>query len=146
MLIPGRRTIAVRRWWVILLCLGLIGGVSCARVSQSREVGLRIDLVGPLFPPPVGPGRLAVRLSDASGKPVAEAVVAVRGDMTHAGMTPVLAEAEFVGDGIYQAEMDWTMAGDWVMTVDATLPDGRASSRQFELAVTNEEPECNETE
>ncbi len=34
--------------------------------------------------------------------------------------------------------MAWSMAGDWVLTVDGTLADGTSFSRQFEFRVSDE--------
>jgi hypothetical protein len=135
-----------KRWLVILTLLCLIGSTSCARASQNRELVATIDLIGPLFPPPVGPGQIIVKVSDLEGNPVDNAQIAVRGDMAHAGMVPVLAEAEPMGEGTYQAWVEWTMAGDWVVTVTASLADGRETSRSFNLSVTSEEVECNDAE
>jgi hypothetical protein len=135
-----------RRWLVLLTLMVLVGGVSCTRASRDRELNANIDLIGPLFPPPVGLGQVVIRVSDLNGNPVEDAQVTVRGDMAHAGMVPIMASAERVGDGQYRAGMDWTMAGDWVITVEATLADGRIASRTFDMAVTSEEPECNDTE
>ncbi len=56
--------------------------------------------------------------------------------MTHAGMQPVLADAGSGADGVYPADFEWTMSGDWVVTVTAALPDGRTALRRFDLTVT----------
>jgi hypothetical protein len=53
--------------------------------------------------------------------------------MSHAGMTPVFAEAQDTGDGSYRAMMDLSMAGDWIVIVRAALPDGRKLEHQFEI-------------
>ena len=46
--------------------------------------------------------------------------------MTHPGMAPVEAAVEEQGDGRYRARVRFTMAGDWVLRVQGTTPDGRA--------------------
>jgi hypothetical protein len=53
--------------------------------------------------------------------------------MTHAGMVPVFADAEDVGSGLYQAELEFTMGGDWVIIVTVTLPDGSSLEEQFDV-------------
>jgi len=53
--------------------------------------------------------------------------------MSHAGMTPVFAEAAETVDGRYRASLQLSMAGDWVVLVHATLPDGRKLEHQFEI-------------
>lgn len=135
-----------KRWLIILALLCLIGTTACERASQNREAAVRIELIGPLFPPPVGTGQVMVKVSDLEGNPVDDAEVTIRGDMAHAGMVPVLSEAEPIGAGTYQAGLEWTMAGDWVVTVTAGLADGRQTSQSFDLSVTSEEVECNDAE
>jgi len=61
--------------------------------------------------------------------------MSLRGDMTHAGMAPVLEDAEEVGEGLYRASFEWTMAGDWVITVSGKLDDGRTIRREFQVSV-----------
>ncbi len=87
--------------------------------------------------PAVGRAELVVTLADDEGLPVNGATVALRGDMSHAGMQPVLATATAAGDGRYQTDFEWTMSGDWIVTVTATLPDGRTVTREFPMTVSN---------
>jgi hypothetical protein len=48
-------------------------------------------------------------------------------------MKPVFATAREVAPGRYEAPVELTMAGDWVISVDARLRDGRSFERQLEL-------------
>ncbi len=84
-------------------------------------------------PPRVGPLTITLRLTDSSGKPVSGARIAVEGNMSHAGMTPVLADAKETGDGTYRVSIDLSMAGDWIVVAHATLQDGRKIEDQFEI-------------
>jgi hypothetical protein len=69
------------------------------------------------------------------GRPVSTATVRVVGDMTHAGMVPVLDDALHVGDGVYRTSaFAFTMSGDWILTAEVTFPDG--ARRQGEGAVS----------
>lgn len=88
--------------------------------------------------PVVGPAPLTVRL-ERDGAPVRAATVEVTGDMTHAGMVPVVATAVEQADGSYRADdFAFDMAGDWVVSVDADLPDG--SRVRGEAAATVRRP------
>jgi len=85
--------------------------------------------------PVVGEPALAeITLRDAEGRPVSGATVRIEGHMSHPGMAPVLASAEESGDGVYRVPFQLTMAGDWVLVVEAVLPDGRTARHQVDLA------------
>jgi hypothetical protein len=72
----------------------------------------------------VGPAPLTIHL-ERDGEAVRGAEVEVTGDMTHAGMVPVVVQAEERADGSYRAEaFAFDMAGDWIVTVEARLEDG----------------------
>lgn len=59
--------------------------------------------------------------------------------MSHAGMSPEFADTTEVAPGEYRANMNLSMAGDWVVLVHLTLPDGSKLERQFEMTVLNAE-------
>lgn len=81
-----------------------------------------------LQPPAIGPAPLVVTLTDPEGVGIDGATVRVEGDMTHAGMVPVLVDAEGQGEGVYRAEdMHFTMAGDWIITITVTYEGKRSS-------------------
>jgi len=82
-------------------------------------------------PPGAGPARLIISLADSAGKPIQDAEILVEGTMSHAGMVPVVDTARAEGPGRYGIpEFSFTMAGDWVLTLHATLPDGRWVRRE----------------
>lgn len=108
---------------------------SSARTSGADATEIAVELPDD---PAVGPADVVVRLA-AGGEPVRGAEVEVTGDMTHAGMVPVIAAAEEVEPGVYRTEgFAFDMAGDWVLTVEATLPDGRRE--RAEAATTVRRP------
>ncbi len=79
--------------------------------------------------PTVGPAPLTVTVTDKGGQGVEGATVKVEGNMTHAGMVPVLVDAQEVGDGVYRASaMHFTMAGDWLITITVTAAGERSSA------------------
>ncbi len=117
----------------------LLDEVSSDEVSSDDT---RISLVAPLFPPPAGDGHLAFRVTDAGDQPIDTATLQIRGDMTHAGMLPIEATATADEDGVYRTPIRWTMAGDWIITVEATLSDGRRATQSFNVTVTGEEELC----
>lgn len=110
---------------------------ACSRRGAAGPTGaVQVDLVE-VRPEPaqVGQATLVLRLTDAAGAPVEGAKVEVKGDMTHPGMVPVLGEARDLGGGLYEVPFEWTMAGDWVLTVSGTLPDGQIFETRFQISV-----------
>ncbi len=74
-----------------------------------------------------------VTLTGDDGQPLTGAQVELEGNMTHAGMVPVLATAAEVEPGQYRAELEFTMGGDWFILVRATLADGRSLEEQVDV-------------
>lgn len=120
---------------IIFLFLPLIGA-GCARSSNQHRSDVAIELTAPLFPPTVGRFMVSFRITDADGNPLDGAAVTAKGDMSHAGMAPVLATAAAAGDGVYVIPaFEWTMAGDWSLNVEAELADGTTAATQFDIPV-----------
>ena len=84
-------------------------------------------------PHKAGPATITLKLSDAGGTPLKGAQVRLEGNMSHAGMSPIFSDAKEAGPGRYEASIEFTMGGDWIMLVHITLPDGRKLQRQFEI-------------
>jgi hypothetical protein len=105
---------------------------ACGRGGRDLpEVG--VELVIEPAPPRIGPAVVTVALRDAGGQPIRGAVVKLEGNMSHAGMVPVLAEATEMAEGRYRADLEFTMGGDWFILVQATLPDGRYMERTVDV-------------
>ncbi len=122
---------------LVAALLLLLWGSGCGRASrESASQELQISLTAVPFPAVVGESRLVIHVRDSEGNPVNDATLAIKGDMTHAGMAPVLAEAQGGGeDGYYNIPYEWTMGGDWVVTVAATLADGRTAQQRFDMEI-----------
>jgi len=83
----------------------------------------------------VGPAPARVLLSEG-GEPVSGATVEVQGDMSHAGMQPVIVQAVEGGPGVYDAaDFVFTMAGDWFLTATVETADGRKVTGETFLTV-----------
>lgn len=129
--------------FVLLLCLLiLITGVFAAAAAcrstpasaSASQVALRL-----VTDKKVGPAAVEVTIRSADGSPLGGAQVALRGDMNHAGMKPVMVQMREVSRGTYLADdFKFTMAGDWLLTVEAVLPGGEKVERTFDVpGVTN---------
>jgi hypothetical protein len=132
-----KRSAAQLRWVVYLLLLGLLAG--CGRGAGDTASDLQITL----RPAPEGAAGtyLTVALADAAGAAITDATVALEGNMNHAGMVPVFAEAvtdaaDGAEDGVYKVPFAFTMLGDWIITVKVVKADGTEVSRNIDVVVT----------
>ena len=86
-------------------------------------------------PPVVGTPVVArMTLRDREQKPVIGALLRLEGLMSHPGMAPVVADAVERGEGAYEAPLQFTMAGDWILLVTGQLADGTSLRKQIEIA------------
>jgi hypothetical protein len=110
----------------------------CGRVQQANPAtpdSYAVTLATEPAPPVVGDGAVIVTLRDAAGQPADNAQLAIEANMSHAGMTPVMADGAAGKDGVYRVPLTWTMAGDWYVDVKFTLPDGQKITRRFPMQV-----------
>lgn len=107
----------------------------CAACSDAavRAADHELRLTVEPDPPSVGPSQLTLAIRDAAALPVTGARVELECTMSHAGMVPVFGTTEERSPGVYVAELELTMGGDWIVIVDATLADGRSLERQLEV-------------
>jgi hypothetical protein len=117
-------------WWLGLLVILVLAG--CRGEGEDLD-GVVVKLEVAPDPPHAGPATVTVTLSDADGRSIDGAAVKLEGNMNHAGMVPVMAEATEVSPGRYEASLEFTMGGDWFILVQATLADGRTLERQIDV-------------
>lgn len=126
---------------LLAMTMAVLLGSGCGRESRNASsANAQISLTAIPFPAAVGQSRLVIQVSDPAGKPISDAALSIKGDMTHAGMVPVLAAVQG-GDaqGYYQVPIEWTMAGDWVVTVEVILANGTSTQKRFNLSVLSED-------
>jgi hypothetical protein len=83
---------------------------------------------------------LEITVLDADGKAVPVENFTVRGDMTHAGMSPIITsiaalDVDTVVPGRYNIPFMWTMGGDWIITVTTKLLSGAIIEHEFPFSV-----------
>ncbi|MAS35459.1 MAG: hypothetical protein CL610_15720 [Anaerolineaceae bacterium] len=105
------------------------------QVKTAEDAQINIDLTVEPAELAVGNATLSVVLTDTEGNPIEDATIEVRGNMTHAGMAPVLASATDGEAGLYQIPFEWTMSGDWLVDVTVTLVDGEVVQERFEYTI-----------
>jgi hypothetical protein len=57
--------------------------------------------------------------------------------MSHPGMAPAIASATEREDGAYEAELQFTMPGDWTLLITGTLSNGRRVEHRIDLRVAD---------
>lgn len=121
---------------ILLLVLAIVL-VGCERdpVSDDEAPEILVDLFVDPYPPVKGDTLLEIIVEDPDERPIDGVDLDVKGDMTHAGMKPRVGIVTAVGGGSYDVDFEWTMAGDWVLTVTGILPDGRKFVRTFDVPV-----------
>jgi len=117
---------------LLALCAFSLLLTACGEKEESLP-DISVELTVSPDPATVGPATVVVTLHDADEQAMGGAEMELEGTMTHAGMTPVFADAVETATGQYKAELEFTMGGDWVIIVRATLPDGRSLERQIDV-------------
>lgn len=123
-----------------LISILILLNPACTRQSSigDQAIDLNVQLTFEPDPPVVGEGVIRIRVTDSRGQAIDGLSIQVKGDMTHAGMTPVFGISTPEGDGSYSVPFEWTMAGDWVLQLIAELQDGTVLNRSFEVRVVSE--------
>ena len=85
--------------------------------------------------PPIvgGATRAEVALRDGAHRPVRGAKLQVEAHMSHPGMAAIVAPITERGDGVYEVQLPFTMAGNWMLIVTGTLPDGRVLNHRVDI-------------
>jgi hypothetical protein len=115
-----------------LVLLVLAAGCSSRKDSERLE-GVKVDFKTDPDPPRVGPVKTSITLKDKEGKPIEGAVLELEGNMNHAGMKPVFADARETDPGRYEAELKLTMGGDWFVLITGKLADGRKVKEKVDM-------------
>jgi len=123
----------------LLLAAMWVGACKRQAVAEDTSgVLLSTRLVPPQ--PVVGPATLEVSLSGATAATLARATVQVVGHMTHPGMTPVVATITPRGPDVYDAAIDFTMPGEWMLIATVRLHDGRRLESRVPVKVQPRQP------
>lgn len=135
-MVSSTATVARKRWSHLLLAVCAVLAIplaaGCLRsAAGSGNAVIEINLVTERV---MGPATIEVGVKREDGAPVDKAEVVVRGDMNHAGMNPVIAQTKNVASGKYLTEdFRFTMAGDWIVTAQVTLPNGEKAEKTIDI-------------
>ena len=114
----------------LLLFVALLA-FACQKTAKPPDIAVQYEIAPQ--PPRVGAVTINLKLTDKSGAPVS-ARVELEGNMSHAGMSPVSGDAKEIETGKYHGTLQLPMAGDWIVLVHITLPDGQKLQRQIEVS------------
>jgi hypothetical protein len=117
--------------FVFVCSLWCLAGCSRPDPAEAIRVTWTLDP----SPPVAGTPTVArMTLRDTEQKPVTGARLRLEGVMSHPGMAPVVAAITERGNGEYDAPLQFTMAGDWILLVTGELPTGVQIKKQIEIA------------
>jgi hypothetical protein len=114
---------------LVVCSIGLAG---CGRSDPSETIRVTWTL-DPSPPLTSAPLVVHLTLRDAAHKPVSGARLRLEGVMSHPGMAPINAAVTDRGNGEYEAPLQFTMAGDWILLVTGELPNGTPFRKQIEI-------------
>lgn len=119
--------------FIIFMALALSACTPTTAAPVQNKAGLDLSLdQQPLNGMQQG---LTFTLVDKDKKPVDGATVEIEGNMNHPGMAPVMLKAEGKGNGKYTANIQYTMGGEWSLTVTAKTPAGDSVVKTFSTEV-----------
>jgi YtkA-like protein len=120
---PGLTSSRRRSLLASIAALGFTLASSCRRGPKAGERAQLSWSFSP-DPPRIGPAVLSLRLTDARARPVSGARWSLEGHMMHPGRRPVVAEVTAGANGLYEARLAFSMAGDWVIVARAEWAEG----------------------
>jgi hypothetical protein len=118
-----------------LVCAGfaILLLTACHKSGASTPPVITIEHEITPQPARVGTVTINLKLFDGSHQPVTGARIAIEANMSHPGMGPTFGNAKETAPGQYQAPLELTMGGDWIVFVHLTLSDGQKQESQFEI-------------
>ena len=121
----------------LILSLLIVSLLAACRQAQPSASDIQLELA--VSDRRVGETTLLVTARDAEGAVIAEpGALSLRGDMKHAGMVPVFAEAETAIAGVFALPFEWTMGGSWIVEAALTLPNGEVARQTFNVEILTE--------
>jgi hypothetical protein len=108
-----------------VLLAGCLALSACERQAPAADQ-VSVELSLRPIPPVVGiPAVGEMTLRDSERRLVRGVTVRAVAHMSHPGMAPIIADVEERHDGAHDVRLQFTMAGDWIVHVTGTRPDGQ---------------------
>jgi hypothetical protein len=130
----------VNRSASLLLVILVLWIVSACGSGGSQAAASDVQITLTASPSGETASALVVQLADSNGQPITDATVTIEGNMNHPGMAPVLVapvgdDANGAADGSYRVPFQFTMLGDWIITVSVEKADGTKVEKNIEVTV-----------
>jgi hypothetical protein len=105
--------------------------MSCSKAGSPPDLKIEREIT----PQPlrIGVATITLHVMDASAQPVAGARISLEADMSHPGMSPVFGETKEIETGVYRGQVEFGMAGDWVILLHVVLPSGQKLEQQINV-------------
>lgn len=130
-----------RKHCIALLILLLFGSVACGGGKEEMAPGasttdeINISLTTNPNPPASGQVQVIVTLTDVAGQTIDNADVYILGGHTEMGGMNLEGEAVGQGNGRYTFRADFSMSGDWLVTVEVRDVGTETIRQEFDLPV-----------
>lgn len=123
------------RQCLIIVAVILLTTACRQRQLSSSDINLELTVSDML----VGETTLLISVRDQDGNAIANpGSLNLRGDMDHAGMIPVFADASTSIEGVFTLPFQWTMAGGWILEASLQLDSGELVTQRFNLEIMSE--------
>lgn len=110
---------------LILLSLIFVSLIGCSRTPSDDP---RLTMSLEQTPSTMGVQTIVLVINDGA-TPLDNAKVQIEATMTHAGMPSQIVQMQPLGAGKYQANIDFSMLGEWVLIVNVTEANGAVMQR-----------------
>ena len=119
-----------RRLRLTLLAGAIAFGAGCRDRAPDVAVAWAIEPAAPMMESDT---LARITLEDGRRQRLRGATLRLEAHMAHPGMAPVTAPMRERGGGVYEAQLQFSMAGDWVLVVSGALADGSRFTRSVDV-------------
>ncbi|MGH9372256.1 MAG: FixH family protein [Vicinamibacterales bacterium] len=105
---------------------------ACQRPNPAPDVTFEWTLAPER--PVVGPAVLTLRVLDRDRRPLRAVDLRVEAHMSHPGMAPLLAATRERAIGVYDAELQFSMRGDWILLISGSLANGATLRHRIDVS------------
>jgi Cu(I)/Ag(I) efflux system membrane fusion protein len=104
---------------------------AAAKETEKKSGDLTLSLETQPAKPKLGENIVRLKIRDAKGAPVPDAIINMTSVMTMPGMAPGKTTAKHIKDGVYEATVNFAMAGTWEIAVTVQRPGQKPVQEKF---------------